>query len=378
VSDDDFDYDFFDEVLAPEEMPPKKTKAVVLYEELTEIEEFHRRKVQELEDLLGKEPETFMRPVDTDMGLALARPKISCAGIGEVIREENGSWSWMKTSASFKDGELSSEQDKHKSRNRYDLLRKLESPFELRGPHNVNSVDLMFSEIYERAPWCREVLTQLWRQMRQSVQDDPWFKMRPILLHGEPGCGKSFLAQIIADVTSLPFVRLNGAEMTSVFPLCGHDAGWSNSDIGTPMKLSIDNLCANPIILFDEIDKAQRPNSNGGDPQQAVLAMIDTTGRKTWFDPFLKRDMCLSEFNWIFTANDISKVNAPLIDRCQVFEIERPAGDDLRKFVANQAAGLSPSIVDVLCEKALGGQSLRSIDRAIQAARLVDQSICLN
>ena len=264
----------------------------------------------------------------------------------------------------------SNTQDKSKAKVHEDYLKLLQAPMMLGGCDDQDEIDIAFAMLYAQAPWCRDPLTAMWRASRTHVVDNPYYFCEPILLHGAPGCGKTYLAQMIAQQMNLPYVRLNMAQLTGVFELTGHEMAWSGANVGAPLALMLNKRQANPVVILDEVDKCGRPaTNNGGDPQNAILALTDPTGRDAWRCPFLQTEVYMGAINYVMTANDIDKVPAPLRDRCRVFEIKRPFGDDLRQFIETSAAGLDAAIIDVLFDRAKGGESLRSINRAIKVAR---------
>lgn len=264
-------------------------------------------------------------------------------------------------------------RDMSKKALEYKYLKTLRQAFELAGPRDCDALDHAFSKLYEQAPWCREPLNAVWQSVRSVVSEKPWYSAKPILLHGVPGCGKSYLAKLIADAVSVPFLRINCAELTGVFEISGTERSWSSGDIGAPLRVLIENQVANPLILLDEVDKASRPHSSGGDPQNAVLALTDPTATDRWRCGFLKREIWMSEISWVMTANDINAVPAPLRDRCRIFEIHQPEGADLYQFVKSAAEGLHPDLIELLFKRAQKGDSLRAINRAISVAREIER-----
>ncbi|MHB8883103.1 MAG: AAA family ATPase [Thermodesulfovibrionales bacterium] len=143
----------------------------------------------------------------------------------------------------------------------------------------------------------------------------------PILLIGEPGTGKTSIARAISAALGLPFYSfsLGGASDNAVFR--GHHSSWSESTPGGIVRLLVTTGCCNPVVLFDEIDKAGE--SNYGAIQDIVSELLDPVQSAHFRDNYLGFEMDLSKCLYVLTANDKHKIPSYLLDRCEVLEVRQ-------------------------------------------------------
>jgi hypothetical protein len=166
----------------------------------------------------------------------------------------------------------------------------------------------------------------------------PVLRIKPTILVGEPGTGKSWIARMFAAAVGSP-ITIYGAASLADGTFMGTAAHWSTSNPSLPMTFINQCRVANPIVCVDEVDKAVA--SHNGSLHDALLPFLDRGNARQMRDLCLEIDVDLSHVNYILTANSIQGIPAPLRDRCRILRVPNPewqhAGTLIRQLVAQIA-----------------------------------------
>lgn len=262
---------------------------------------------------------------------------------------------------------------------RRDLGVKLTRPMILIGPQTAHEIHEWMDYVHGESPWMADVSTYVMRQVEERFrQGDRFVHFEPVLVHGAPGVGKSHYANFLAESAGVPVLTLDGSSMISVFQIAGVERGWHGACASPVVRFLADNACANPVIIIDEVDKVgSTGNSRGGSPHSALLGMIERLSAQKWRCPYTELTVDLSKVSWFLTANDISDVPQPLIDRCKVMRAGKPTPRQIMDLVRAKMPDQDPLVVQRTAEAAVG-MSLRKVQRLIDAVLAAGNSPMLN
>jgi len=230
-------------------------------------------------------------------------------------------------------------------------------------------------------PWARDIIEVI----LMDCVGSPASRIRPTLLVGRPGCGKTRLARRIGEVLDLqPTIVPAAGAADSTFG--GTSRQWSTARASIPLQAIKRCGIANPLLIIDEIEKAGDGRHNGN-LLDTLIPFLEAESARRYQDPYLECPVDLSAVSFAATANATFGVPSPLLDRFRVLEVGQPRRQDLpvvvptimseirqeRREDKTWLPDLNPDELEIIGRQWQGG-SLRPLRRMVEtvlAGRLI-------
>jgi len=168
-------------------------------------------------------------------------------------------------------------------------------------------------------------------EVLEGLGGRPSVHLRPTILLGAPGSGKTRFARRLAEELCTPYELISCGGFSDS-AIGGTARRWSSGEPSLAIMVVRLHECAGPIVILDEIEKIGTSRHNGN-VHDVLIGLFEPETSRRWHDPYLQAHCDLSHVSWLMTANSLVPIPAALRDRCRVLRFPDPGADQLPLFV---------------------------------------------
>ena len=189
-------------------------------------------------------------------------------------------------------------------------------------------------KVLKKYPYTQPVLDKiLARTYRLQSFGKNRLQIPPTLIWGTAGSGKStFLRMLMKELGSFTSSVNIGGDGDDHW--LGLSKGFSTGHPSMVLTSLKDSNVINPSFIVDELDK-QPPKKEYNNTQDKLLKLLEPSEAENWRETYTGMYLNTSHINWLFTANDIDRIEAPLKSRLQVVRMPLPQKEDVPVLMSN-------------------------------------------
>ena len=191
-------------------------------------------------------------------------------------------------------------------------------------------------QLKQELPNFSEVIDFIVSQLKLNNINNKKMSFKPILLLGDAGLGKTYVAKKLAEIFKTGFEFIDFGSVSASFVIKGASKQWRDAEVGKVFKCMLNSPTINPFILYDEIDKNSFGKSYS--PETVLYQLFEPMNAKTFEDEFLELQFDASTIFNICTANELNPIATPLQSRMNIFEIKKLNKEQTRHLVKKMYA----------------------------------------
>jgi hypothetical protein len=187
-------------------------------------------------------------------------------------------------------------------------------------------------------------------------------RLRPLLLVGDPGGGKSRFVRRLGETLGISVWRTDASRSDGAV-FAGTDRRWYSAEPCHPLLAMAQGKIACPLVLLDELEKAGT-RSDYGRLWDCLLGFLEPETNCRYLDPALQVTLDLSQVSYVATANSLDPLPSPIRDRFRIIAFPKPRGGDLSALLPAVIADLTRERgVDQSWVPPLDGAELSAVTR---------------
>ncbi|KJS38085.1 MAG: hypothetical protein VR70_10855 [Rhodospirillaceae bacterium BRH_c57] len=231
--------------------------------------------------------------------------------------------------------------------------------------------DWLESELMSEFPYARDAVALIAKEIRSARR---WgrlhLSLKPLILLGPPGTGKTRLARRVAELCGSTFVAIGCAGMADNRSVHGTSRGYATGGPSIFARTLATAKVGGALFLFDEVDKC---NLEGGRNGSVIDTLVSVTEPMSAFrDDYAESEMDLSECSFIMTANTLNGINPALLSRCRTATVEPPEVKHVPQIAESIVSDLAREwAVDRRWIQPLDGIELKALEAHYRSTRSV-------
>lgn len=193
----------------------------------------------------------------------------------------------------------------------------------------IEGVRGVLAQMAREFPWASSVVDELSAMLQtRSLLGVQTLHLSPVLLVGEPGCGKTRLVRRLSELLDLPFMPVSLGGLNDSKPFTGTSRGWAGGEPSPLLSMILRYRTASAMVLLDELDKCSSTSFSSPAVHSVLLGLLEPESAKRWRDNFLQAECDLSRLIFWATANSLGSVSKPLLSRFTVIRMPSPRETD--------------------------------------------------